>query len=114
MDMSGPRNRLRAITGARWERRGGDVYLADESEPLFHGRETRPVAQAEADAEFVAHAPQDMAALLTEVVVLTAEVDRLRRRVRILDAGDAGGAGAAGEPPNDHQTVQNSTSGGQP
>src|SRR5450755_1997984 len=58
--------RLTAITPGTWRRHGGDVFAGDQKTPLLRGRvRTAEVrAQTDADAEFVAHAAADIAALL--------------------------------------------------
>lgn len=65
-DLDAIRARLHAITPGRWVRHGADVHAADEPTPLLRGRDGDPDvrAQSDADAEFVAHAPADLAALL--------------------------------------------------
>jgi hypothetical protein len=92
--------RLTAITPGTWRRHGGDIYaVGDQTTPLLRGRvRTAKVrAQTDADAEFVAHAPADIAALLDELghtqeggtplqrggeaeVALSPQADRGRRR----------------------------------
>ena len=60
------RARLSASTEGPWSRHGSDVYAPGDQEPLARGRDGSAVvrAQADADAEFIAHAPSDIAALL--------------------------------------------------
>jgi|SRR5450631_1288989 hypothetical protein len=61
--------RLTAITPGTWRRHGGDVFAGDQKTPLLRGRvRTAEVrAQTDADAEFVAHAAADIAALLDQL-----------------------------------------------
>jgi hypothetical protein len=94
---------LTAITPGTWRRHGGDIYSGGElTTPLLRGRvRTAEVrAQTDADAEFVAHAAADIAALLDELghaqeggtplqrggeaeVVLSPQADRRRRRRQV-------------------------------
>jgi hypothetical protein len=55
-----------AASEGPWQRHGSDVWAADSSTPLFVGRDGSAEArqQADADAEFVAHARQDVVDLL--------------------------------------------------
>ena len=61
--------RLAAITPGTWRRVGGDIFAGDQTTPLLRGRDgTAEVrAQSYADAEFVAHAAADIAALLDQL-----------------------------------------------
>ena len=69
LDIAAIRGRLSAITEGSWSRHGADVYAPGDQLPLMRGRDGSDVvrAQADADAEFVAHAPSDIAALLAVV-----------------------------------------------
>ncbi len=66
VDVAAIRARLSAITKAPWSRHGSDVYAPGDQVPLVRGRDGSAVvrAQADADAEFIAHAPSDIAALI--------------------------------------------------
>jgi hypothetical protein len=66
MDVEAIRRRLAGATPGEWARHGADVYVAGEVEPLVRGRDGSAAlrAQADLDAEFIAHAPGDIAALL--------------------------------------------------
>ena len=61
--------RLTALTPGTWRRHGGDIFAGDQTTPLLRGRDgTAEVrAQSDADAEFVAHAAADIAALLDQL-----------------------------------------------
>jgi hypothetical protein len=61
--------RLTALTPGTWRRHGGDIFASDQTTPLLRGRDgTAEVrAQSDADAEFVAHAAADIAALLDQL-----------------------------------------------
>src|SRR3954469_11186433 len=63
--------RLAAISTPPWRRHGADVHTDDRG-LILRGRDgTSPIrAQADYDAEFVAHAPDDIRELLAEVVRL--------------------------------------------
>ena len=65
-DLDSIRRRALAASDGEWSRHGADVWLDSSSEALFHGRDgsadTR--AQADRDAEFVAHARSDVLSLL--------------------------------------------------
>ena len=93
--------RLTAVTPGTWRQHGGDIFAGDQMTPLLRGRDgTAEVrAQSDADAEFVAHAAADIAALLDQLghtqeggtplhrggeaeVVPSPQADRLRRRRR--------------------------------
>lgn len=89
VDVDAIRARVRAVSPGRWERRGGDVHVGDERVPLFVGRAPNGTAggQPEADAEFVAHAPQDVAALLVELAVLRTEAAHWRLVAQAATAG---------------------------
>lgn len=89
MDTDAIRARVRAISPGRWERRGCDVHADDDPAPLFVGRTNSGVAggRPEADAEFVAHAPQDVAALLVELAVLRTEATHWRLIAQAATAG---------------------------
>jgi hypothetical protein len=60
--------RLAAATGGTWTRHGANVHQENVGTPLFVGRDGSAEArrQADADAEFVAHAHSDIAELLAE------------------------------------------------
>jgi hypothetical protein len=66
VDVAAIRARLSAITEGPWSRHGSDVYAPGDQVPLVRGRDGSAVvrAQADADAEFIAHAPSDIAALI--------------------------------------------------
>jgi hypothetical protein len=66
LDVNAIRRRLEATAPGEWSRHGADVHAAGQSEPLLRGRDGSADlrAQADADAEFVAHVPADIAALL--------------------------------------------------
>jgi hypothetical protein len=68
VDLDGIGRRLALATPGPWQRHGADVYGADGSR-LFVGRDgsAQVRAQADHDAELVAHAAQDLGALLDEV-----------------------------------------------
>ena len=61
------RRRLNEATPGPWLRHGSDVYAADQ--PLLRGRDgsSEIRQQADRDAEFVAHAREDIAALLDAI-----------------------------------------------
>jgi hypothetical protein len=65
-DIDAIKARLAAATPGPWARHGSNVWPENSTGPLFIGRdgtsEVRP--QADADAEFVAHAKDDVAALV--------------------------------------------------
>lgn len=65
-DLEQVRARVLATSEGRWQRHGSDVWLEDASTPLFVGRDGSAEVrrQADADAEFVAHAREDVLALL--------------------------------------------------
>jgi maltooligosyltrehalose trehalohydrolase len=67
------RQRLTKITPAPWRRHGADVH-AEGVGTILTGRDSSSSAreQADRDAEFVAHAPDDIAWLLAEVERLSA------------------------------------------
>jgi hypothetical protein len=70
VDVDSIHARLNAITPGTWRRHGGDIFAGgDQTTPLLRGRvRTAEVrAQSDADAEFVAHAPADIAALLDQL-----------------------------------------------
>src|SRR2546425_4470418 len=103
VDVGPIRSRLAAITPGTWRRHGGDIFAgSDQTTPLLRGRvRTAKVrAQTDADAEFVAHAAADIAALLDELghtrqggtplqrggeaeVLLSPQADRRRRRRQV-------------------------------
>lgn len=66
VDIAAIRARLSAITEGPWSRHGSDVYAPGDQMPLVRGRDGSAVvrAQADADAEFIAHAPSDIATLI--------------------------------------------------
>ncbi|MDP9392498.1 MAG: hypothetical protein M3P89_14290 [Actinomycetota bacterium] len=66
VDVAAIRARLSAITEGPWSRHGSDVYAPGDQVPLVRGRDGSAVVrgQADADAEFIAHAPSDIAALI--------------------------------------------------
>jgi hypothetical protein len=66
IDVAAIRARLSVITEGPWSRHGSDVYAPGDQVPLVRGRDGSAVvrAQADADAEFIAHAPSDIAALI--------------------------------------------------
>ena len=68
-DLDSIRRRALAASDGEWSRHGADVWLDSSSKALFHGRDggadTR--AQADRDAEFVAHARSDVLSLLNLV-----------------------------------------------
>jgi hypothetical protein len=61
------RARVMAASAGPWERHGADVWAERSSTPLFTGRDESSAVreQADADAEFVAYAREDMLKLLT-------------------------------------------------
>ncbi|MHA3701798.1 hypothetical protein ACXR2U_06405 [Jatrophihabitans sp. YIM 134969] len=65
-DIDWIRARAVAATGGPWRRHGADVWVDDSSVPLFTGRDGDASAreQADRDAEFVAHARDDVLTLL--------------------------------------------------
>jgi hypothetical protein len=68
-DLEQVRARAAAASDGPWQRHGSDVWTAGSSTPLFTGRDGSAEArqQADADAEFVAHARQDVVDLLALV-----------------------------------------------
>lgn len=64
MNTDAIRRRMDEATPGPWVRHGSDVHAMDQ--PLFRGRDgsAQVREQADRDAEFVAHAREDMAALL--------------------------------------------------
>jgi hypothetical protein len=66
VDVAAIRARLSAVTEGPWLRHGSDVYAPGDQMLLVRGRDGSAVvrAQADADAEFIAHAPSDIAALI--------------------------------------------------
>ncbi len=68
VDVSAICARLSAITEGPWSRHGSDVYAPGDQVPLVRGRDgsavVRAQADADADAEFIAHTPSDIAALI--------------------------------------------------
>lgn len=69
-DLKATVDRLTAASPGPWQRHGADLY--DEYGRLFIGRDGAADvrAQADRDAEFVAHAREDIAALLCEIARL--------------------------------------------
>lgn len=67
MDLESIAARLAEATTGPWQRHGADVHA--QAGLLFTGNDgsSEVRQQADADAEFVAHAPTDIAALLDEV-----------------------------------------------
>ncbi|GEM_PF-1323044 len=65
-DLEQVRARALAASEGPWQRHGSDVWLIGPSGPLFTGRDGSAEVrrQADADAEFVAHAREDVCALL--------------------------------------------------
>ena len=65
-DLEQIRARVAAASAGGWQRHGGDVWLDGASEPLFTGRDGSAEVrrQADADAELVAHAREDLLELL--------------------------------------------------
>jgi hypothetical protein len=65
-DLEQVRARVAAASEGAWQRHGSDVWLAGSSAPLFTGRDGSADVrrQADADAEFVPHARQDVVDLL--------------------------------------------------
>jgi hypothetical protein len=66
IDIAAIRARLSAITEGPWSRHGSDVHAPGDQVPLVRGRDGSAIvrAQADADADFIAHAPSDIAALI--------------------------------------------------
>ncbi|MDB5066492.1 MAG: hypothetical protein JWM18_2926, partial [Chloroflexi bacterium] len=73
LDTAAIEERLRQVTPGRWARHGCDVWAEDGGGPaLFVTPRERDSSsqrreQADRDAEFVAHAPDDVRALLAEL-----------------------------------------------
>jgi hypothetical protein len=69
LDIAPIERRLAVATGGTWTRHDANVHLENVAAPLFVGRDSSAGTrrQADADAEFVAHAHGDVAALLAEV-----------------------------------------------
>ena len=67
MDLEPIRRRLSQASGGPWVRHGCDVYAGDAL--IFQGRDGSPEIrqQADRDSEFVAHAREDLAALLSVI-----------------------------------------------
>jgi|GEM_PF-2309081 len=67
IDLNAIAARLAETTGAPWQRHGADVHSA--AGILFRGKDGSAAIrqQADADADFVAHAPADVADLLSEI-----------------------------------------------
>ena len=65
-DLEQVRARVAAASEGPWQRHGSDVWVEGSSVPLFTGRDGSADVrrQADADAEFVAHARQDVVDLL--------------------------------------------------
>jgi hypothetical protein len=65
-DLEQVRARVAAASEGRWQRHGSDVWLESSKAALFTGRDGSADVrrQADADAEFVAHARQDVVDLL--------------------------------------------------
>lgn len=83
-DVEQIRARVAAASDGPWQRHGSDVWTADSAKPLFTGRDGSAQAreQADADAEFVAHARHDVTALL-------ALLDQGQRSTSVVDQPDA-------------------------
>jgi hypothetical protein len=66
VDIDAIRRRLEDATPGPWTRHGCDVHAAHGGGPLFRGRDGSSAERqaADRDAEFVAHAREDVAALL--------------------------------------------------
>lgn len=66
MDVDGIRARAVAASAGMWRRHGAGVWGEGSAMPLFAGRDGSSAVreQADADAEFVAHARADVFALL--------------------------------------------------
>jgi len=79
LDVESIARRLAQATAGPWQRHGADVHSADGLR-LFVGRDGSAElrAQADRDAEFVAHAATDIATLLDEVARLHAELASTR------------------------------------
>ena len=62
------RARAMAASPGPWRRHGADVWAEGSSTPLFTGRDESSAVreQADADAEFVAHAREDVLSLLAQ------------------------------------------------
>lgn len=73
MNTDAIRRRMDEATPGPWARHGADVHAGDQ--PLFRGRDgsSEVRRQADRDAEFVAHAREDIAALLDAMDRSTAE-----------------------------------------
>jgi hypothetical protein len=69
-DLEQVRARAVAASDGPWQRHGSDVWTAGSSTSLFTGRDGSAEArqQADTDAEFVAHARQDVVDLLAPVL----------------------------------------------
>ncbi|MDP9406610.1 MAG: hypothetical protein M3P95_01610 [Actinomycetota bacterium] len=65
-DLEQVRARALAATEGPWQRHGSDVWAEGSPDPLFRGRDGSAEVrhQADADAEFVAHAREDVLQLL--------------------------------------------------
>ncbi len=65
-DLEQVRARALAATEGPWQRHGSDVWTEGATDPLFRGRDGSAEVrrQADSDAEFVAHAREDVLHLL--------------------------------------------------
>jgi hypothetical protein len=65
-DLDQVRARALASSEGPWQRHGSDVWVQGSSSPLFTGRDGSAEVrrQADADAEFVSHAREDVVELL--------------------------------------------------
>ncbi len=66
MDVTAIRARAQAATAGPWRRHGADVWADNDGGALFSGRDGSAEVrrQADRDAEFVAHAREDVLMLL--------------------------------------------------
>ena len=65
-DLEQVRARAHAATDGPWQRHGSDIWVEGSPDPLLRGRDGSAEVrrQADADAEFVAHAREDVLRLL--------------------------------------------------
>lgn len=84
MDLSEIEARLNAITPGTWmvAERTANVMVATESDPIIWWAET---GRYSGDAEFIAHAPEDIAALIVRVHEL--ESQQLESLAKAWDEG---------------------------
>lgn len=77
MDLAAIRRRVEETSAGPWSRHGADVRSPGLEAPLFQGRDGTPEIrrQADADAEFVAHAREDVLALLQALEDAAARAD---------------------------------------